>query len=274
MFAPARRHHVLNLWLLGVPSLFTSGAVMQLAGAPPALMIVQVGAAMAALAIAWGSRPLWQRVSATGVITICLLATVACASPLVGHGDGPQRWWHLGGVTLYVASIVVPTCLVLCGRTPPDPARPLIASAAALVPLALVLALQPDLSQVLAITAAVAMILWQHDAPRPLAFGVSASLLGAIGLARQTPDPYLPVPYVEGVLFTAWHHSLVVAGAVVASAVVLIGGLARHRTLRPAAAYLAVLSVCAIAGITPAPLVGYGSGPWLGFGLFVGAALE
>jgi hypothetical protein len=35
------------------------------------------------------------------------------------------------------------------------------------------------------------------------------------------------------------------------------------------ASYYAVLFLCSVAGLTPAPLIGYGAGPLLGFGLMV-----
>ncbi|MFL5555974.1 MAG: hypothetical protein ACJ78D_09285 [Gemmatimonadaceae bacterium] len=38
------------------------------------------------------------------------------------------------------------------------------------------------------------------------------------------------------------------------------------------AVYYAVLYACSVAGLTPAPLIGYGAGPLLGFGLMVAAA--
>jgi hypothetical protein len=39
--------------------------------------------------------------------------------------------------------------------------------------------------------------------------------------------------------------------------------------LSAVAAYYAVLFACSVAGLTPAPLIGYGAGPLLGFGLMV-----
>jgi len=35
---------------------------------------------------------------------------------------------------------------------------------------------------------------------------------------------------------------------------------------------IAVLFACSVAGLTPAPLIGYGAGPLLGFGLMVATA--
>jgi hypothetical protein len=82
------------------------------------------------------------------------------------------------------------------------------------------------------------------------------------------------VPYVEGVFALAFGHSLLAGLAVSASAIALVLGLIRGSLrgafwLSAVAAYYAVLFACSMAGLTPAPLIGYGAGPFLGFGLLV-----
>ncbi|MFL5611343.1 MAG: hypothetical protein ACJ78G_11570 [Gemmatimonadaceae bacterium] len=86
-----------------------------------------------------------------------------------------------------------------------------------------------------------------------------------------------PVAHVEGVFALALGHSLFAGAAVIASAATLVVGLhvnsSRGRTwLSVVAVYYAVLYACSVAGLTPAPLIGYGAGPLLGFGLMVAAA--
>jgi hypothetical protein len=87
------------------------------------------------------------------------------------------------------------------------------------------------------------------------------------------PDPLTPVPYVEGVFALALSHSTAMGVAVIASAVVLIAALLWLSRERPwlvaAAAYYGVLFLCSVAELTPAPLIGFGAGPWLGFGLLL-----
>ncbi|MGL4573314.1 MAG: hypothetical protein ACRCV9_00830 [Burkholderiaceae bacterium] len=86
------------------------------------------------------------------------------------------------------------------------------------------------------------------------------------------PDPLKPVAHVEGVFALAFSHSILAGLAVLASAIMLLAGLiARGASgatwLYAVAAYYAVLFVCSVFGLTPAPLIGYGAGPMLGFGL-------
>jgi hypothetical protein len=99
----------------------------------------------------------------------------------------------------------------------------------------------------------------------------------ATALAFSKPDPLQPVAHVEGVFALALGHSLFAGALVIASAVALVVGLyvnsSGGRTwLSVVAVYYAVLFACSIAGLTPAPLIGYGAGPLLGFGLMVAAA--
>ena len=100
---------------------------------------------------------------------------------------------------------------------------------------------------------------------------------GGLAWALSQPDPLQPVAHVEGVFALALGHSLFAGAAVIASAAALVVGLhvnsSGGRTwLSVVAVYYAVLFACSVAGLTPAPLIGYGAGPLLGFGLMVAAA--
>jgi len=98
----------------------------------------------------------------------------------------------------------------------------------------------------------------------------------AIGLAAAQPDPLAPVSYVEEVLAVSWRHSVAAGIGVSAAAMFLLwtltvrpGGV--HAALPAVGAYYAALFAFSIAGLTPAPLIGFGAGPLLGFGLLAGA---
>jgi hypothetical protein len=94
------------------------------------------------------------------------------------------------------------------------------------------------------------------------------------GYAFSRPDPLEPVPYVEGVFILAFEHSVAAGLFVLAGAFALVGGLwlrslRDNAWLAAASGYYAVLFACSVPGLTPAPLVGYGAAPLLGFGLMV-----
>jgi hypothetical protein len=82
------------------------------------------------------------------------------------------------------------------------------------------------------------------------------------------------VAHVEGVFALAFAHSLPAGLAVAAAALAFLAGLALlarrgPRWLLAVAVYYAALYACSLAGMTPAPLIGYGAGPVLGYGLLI-----
>jgi hypothetical protein len=142
----------------------------------------------------------------------------------------------------------------------------------ALAGASIVLAIQPDASQVLALLtgSAVLFMRYRSDLLRSTITLVANAIVTAWAFTR--PDPLAPVPHVEGVFAIALGRSLFAGFAIIASAFTLISGLYAYSLRGPAwlaavAAYYAVLFVCSVAGLTPAPLIGYGAGTLLGFGL-------
>lgn len=95
--------------------------------------------------------------------------------------------------------------------------------------------------------------------------------------AFRAPDQLEPVVYVELVFSLALSHSIIAGVGVIATAIALLLGLQicslkERAGLSGVAGYYAVLFTCSIFGKTPAPLIGYGAGPILGFGLMVAVA--
>jgi cell division protein FtsW (lipid II flippase) len=215
--------------------------------------------------------------SATWLYAICAVALAALAAPLLGHGSGPERWLGIGPFNLYVAPLLLPSLLGACAALRQRGRRGADAGMVVLMLAGLVLALQPDASQVLALLAGT-LVLWALGALGGWRAAVaSAGLALAAFCALRRPDTLEPVPYVEGVFTLARGHSLFAGAAVLAGALVLVAGLGgwglRHaRWVTAVAAYYGVLFACSAAGLTPAPLIGYGAGPLLGFGLMVALA--
>jgi len=153
---------------------------------------------------------------------------------------------------------------------------------------ALLIVLPPVIANVIVLSiAGVSASVWTMPARTALAFAAAArawtaaltvavmALITAWAFTR--PDPLLPVPWVEGVFALALGHSAMAGIVVIACAVAFIASLALASSRGPrwigaVAAYYAVLFACSIAGLTPAPLIGFGAGPLLGFGLLVATA--
>ena len=264
-----------NLLLLAAPSAAAGFAVLAFASASRVLWLQQILAICLALSVAvvgarlssFGRPRLGPAAAVTLVTLVCLAAT------LPSGASGPARWVSLGPLNLYIAPAVLPAYLVAVSVAVGYERLRLFAFASAVSASAL-LAIQPDASQAIALLVAVTVAIVGARS-HALASGVTLTLISvatAWSLAR--PDPLQPVPHVEGVFRLALEHSILGGAAIMACAVVLVGGLfvcsfKGFPWLSAVASYYAVLFLCSVAGLTPAPLIGYGAGPMLGFGLMV-----
>ncbi|MCU0866498.1 MAG: hypothetical protein MUC36_22160 [Planctomycetes bacterium] len=268
MASPVAQAALLPLLLTALPVFGASLIVLALARVGIGVCYVQAAAIALAPVLAASVAAFSTERRSVG-ITLGCLALVAL--PLVTTGPGPQRWLHLGALSIYVAPIAIPVALVAAaaalreGRGP----QPL-----ALAVLAWLLALQPDFAQVLALTAAAAFVLFGRE--RRLVDVVALLPFAFAGWwAASRPDPLLPVEHVELVFALAFARApwagLCVSLAALATVTLLAVRLARiDRALLAVPAYYAVLFVVSLSGITPAPLIGFGAGPWLGFGCMLG----
>ena len=203
---------------------------------------------------------------------IAFLTLAGLAAPLLNKSSGPDRWILLGPLKLYMAPLLLPSFFAACSVYVRKRGSMEAIAFTALVGASILLAIQPDASQALALLAgsAVLFVRYRVDLPRP------ALTLGAMALvtawAFTRPDPLEPVPYVESVFALALDGSLLAGLAVIASAFMFIACLYAYSLrgaawLAAVAAYYAALFFCSVAGLTPAPLIGYGASPLLGFGL-------
>lgn len=239
---------------------------------------MQVLAICLACAIALVGAQLSRRTrspSPAGPIIVSTLLGIAV--PFLAETPGPQRWASLGPINLYMAAALLPSFILACSVWIARGGRSQHLAFTAIAGASLLLAAQPDASQTLALLAASAVAV----ARSPLRSSVTIVALAFAALATawafSRPDPLQPVAHVEGVFALALGHSLFAGAAVIASAAALVVGLhvnsSGGRTwLSAVAVYYAVLFACSVAGLTPAPLIGYGAGPLLGFGLMVATA--
>lgn len=254
-----------------------SFAVLAIYGASATVWIVQAMAVVAAAAIVLAGKLLGRWYGAPLPAALIPAATlIGIAAPIFSDKPGPERWISLGPLSLYVAPVLLPAFLVACSTCACRTGVPGRMALIALAGVSVLLALQPDGSQAFALLTGAAIAIAQARERSPLA--VVALIVAALATvwAFTRPDPLEPIPYVEGVFELALGYSLLAGLAVVASAAALIASLhlsssSAGRGLSAVAAYYAVLYACSVAGLTPAPLIGYGAGPWLGFGLAVGA---
>jgi hypothetical protein len=260
------------LLLIGAQAVAASFAILALGAVGKRVWLIQVLAVGLALLLGFAGDRLFRLTRAPVAIIVLTLAGVA--APLLHHSPVPNRWISFGPLNLYMAPVLIPSFLVMCSVFARKPGSHLAIVFAATIGLSALLAAQPDAPQALALLVGTAVCLAQSRAGALKSALTLASVAAATAWAFSQPDPLEPVPHVEGVFALALSHSPFVGIAVIASAVALVAGLCvisirGHSWLYAVAAYYAVLFTCSVSGLTPAPLIGYGAGPLLGFGLMV-----
>ena len=267
-----------KLLLLALPAVAASMAVLTFGAVGRTTWIIQVLAICAAFALALVGAQLSRRTNARSLAgAIIILTLIGIAVPLLADAPGPDRWASLGPVNFYIAPALLPSFLVACSVWIASRGQSQHFAFTAIVAASVLLAAQPDASQALALLAASAVAVARSSSRSLVSIVALVFAALATAWAFSQPDPLQPVPHVEGVFALALGHSLFAGAAVIASAAVLVVGLhmnsAGGRTwLSVVAVYYAVLYACSVAGLTPAPLTGYGAGPLLGFGLMIAAA--
>ena len=267
-----------QLLLLAVPAVAASMAVLSFGAVGRSTWMIQIVAICLACALAVVGERMSRGTSVRFPALLILLVTLlGIAVPLLSAASGPARWASLGPVNLYMAPLLLPCFLVACSACLARRGRSEQLAFAAIAGAGVLLAAQPDASQGLALLVGAAVTFARFRSRSPLS--VVALVIAALTTAWSfsQPDLLQPVPHVEGVFALALGHSLLAGTVVIASAAALVVGLHASSSegrswFSAVAAYYAVLFACSAAGRTPAPLIGYGAGPILGFGLMVAAA--
>jgi hypothetical protein len=258
-------------FLLAAVLPLTAGlVVMSFAGVSKSIWLTQLMFIGAAFLLVVAGQRLDRRMHGFKTAhTIVVIALTGIAAPLLTQSLAPHRWILLGPLNLYIAPLLLPSFFAACSvyfRKQENIAF------TALVGASILLAIQPDASQVLALLAGSTALFMRYRADFLRSIITLVCIALVTGWAFTRPDPLAPVPYVEGVFALALEYSLFAGGVVIASAVSLIASLYVHSRrgadwLVAVAAYYATLFVGSVAGLTPAPLIGYGAGPLLGYGL-------
>lgn len=269
---------LLSLFLVAVPPIVGSFIVLGLASVGWGVWLTHLLAIFLACCLGFAGSHLSKLGNQQHVaFVVVILTLMGLAIPLVGDATGPERWIPLGPLRLYAAPLLLPSFIAACSVVIVKKGKYQIMSVAAILVAALLLALQPDASQVLGLLVASAVFIVRYRLGIVCFSATVIPLVVATVLAFLLPDPLEPVPYVEEVFALALGHSLFAGVVIIACALALLVGLwiqsvSGSLWLSAVAAYYMVLFLCSTAGITPAPLVGYGAGPMLGFGLMVGLA--
>jgi hypothetical protein len=259
--------------ICGAGAVATGMAYMAAAGAPSRYLLVNL-AALALGAAAWFAlaRAASSRLGGAGPVLLGLAVALLLTAFFGIAVEGASRWVSVGPLNLQVSLIVVPVMLVLYARHPDG------IGTAGMIAAALALAVQPDRAMAAVLLAGLLGLLCTTSGRLPL-IAASASI-AAFGWTLLRPDALPAVPYVDGILYTAFEvHPLaglaVAMGAAVLGLPALIAAYgatgARPALLAFGGCWLAVVIAAAL-GNYPTPLVGYGGSAILGY-LLSGALL-
>lgn len=242
-------------------------AYMAAAGAPAIYLAVNALALAMGLTLFAGIRSSGQAPRLAGGGAVVLGGLLLATALFGGSVEGASRWIRVGGLSLQISLIVLPAMLVAFAR-----GRDLLA-ATGVVLAAVALALQPDRAMAGALVAALAALaLYRRDR------WVVSTLVVAVAAFAVTllrPDSLPAVPYVDGILYTAFQVHAIAGIAVVGGALLLVVPAIAGQRIDPenrevhavfGAVWLAVIAAAAL-GNYPTPLVGYGGSAILGYAL-------
>lgn len=264
----------LLLWA-AVPALVLGVWLLRVGGAPPSVQVLQVAVAVVA-ASAFGAFVSIRRARPTDSTEWVVLAmALSLFIPLLSDSHGnPERWLVFGNTRLYVAPVALPIALFLLGSPSCLPAI----YTASVVAAATALLLQPDAAQLSAFALAMLVHVARSTLHGRLRQTLTAVLMGSAVVAWRAPDPLRPVRYVEGVFSLAAEVSpfallaAVSFAALPVIAFVWVARVTRARGAYAAAVYYACLFTLSPLQVTPVPLLGFGTGPILGYFLVASVA--
>lgn len=275
----------LTLLLAAFPAIVGSALLMRGAGVPDASIVLQLAVLGAGgVMLALGARsPRRSAASGLPCWMSALLVALLFVPAAIDAGDGPHRWISLGGVRVYLASVILPALLLLLHRIASESRSGVACLTAATVGTCVALLLHPDAAQLGAFGVAMLPMLIGSRLPRVVRLAVLVVIAACTIAAWQRPDPLAPVAHVEGVLVLAARHGAIALGAALGAATLPAAALLWHArrarsagVLSVALYYLAILAHAPLQ-ITPVPLLGFGAGPIIGYclvALIAARALE
>lgn len=198
-------------------------------------------------------------------IILPLLLLILAAALMGPEAGGVKRWITLGPLSVHAAMLTLPLLMVILAESK-APWVPLVITG-------VILCLQPDLSQLAALTAAALPLLWRLRKQRMFS-GVTLVLMAALLLkCCFMPTCLEPAAHSEGILRLLGSISPVLWIAGLISLLLIPAGLLyrfkkeEKLSLMCLAIYYAVTILFSLGGNYPVPLMGFGLSPVVGFWL-------
>ena len=244
---------------LGLAYLMAAGAPVSRAAVNGAAFLIGL-IALAGLgrAMPWIGRH-------AGAVLLAMGAALLATAVLGAAVDGAARWIMVGPLSVQVSLVLLPFMAVTFARYPTPTGCIGMAVAAA------ALALQPDRAMAGVLAASMAVLAVAR--PGRLAAGALVAAVVAFMVTLMRPDTLPAVPYVDGILFSAFDVHVLAGAAVWLGALVLLGPAlagwrrdpgAGHVYLVLGTFWLGCVAAAAL-GNYPTPVVGYGGSAILGY---------
>ncbi|MDG2520920.1 FtsW/RodA/SpoVE family cell cycle protein [Caulobacter segnis] len=256
--------------LLLLLTLAASLLAIRAAGAPSLMLAVQgVAGVAAAASIFIVSRVSTARSAAVMGVGLAAFAATALFGVTM---DGATRWIGFGPLLVHTASIGFPFVVWAFALRPAT-----LLTAALCAGIAAVLAIQPDGGAAVAFALATAVRLAAYRGRLDMAAAAVAIVAAAWAWTR--PDSLPAVSYVEEVVFAAFMAAPPVglfAGLMLALLPAPFVFLGLKQNVAPAltlGGLWAGFVLASVFGNYPAPVIGYGASPLLGWGFSLGLAM-
>ena len=242
--------------LMGIAAMICGGVSPVLWGQQAAALVLVV---LAALLVRRTER---KRHAALWSGILLLILAAALFGPEAG---GVRRWVRIGPFSVNAAMLVLPALLVLLSDM--ERFYPLLLGAA------VILSIQPDVSQLMAFAAAAVPQLWRGRTKRGWTLLSAAALALLMINCLRMPSSVESAPYSEGVMAMLAEISwlLAAAGGMALAAVPAFWGWRFFRERKvwmlSLAVYQAVMILFGLSGQYPIPFMGFGLSPIIGYGL-------
>lgn len=251
------------LWGLTILPAVALGVIAMVAGGSSPVQWGQQAVAFIVFALLGLLRRAARKVPVPAWLAVLMVALAATLFfPAVG---GARRWLDLGLINVNAAMLVLPA-LILLAADMKRPHEVLLAAAVAL-------SMQPDLSQLAALSLAAMPLIWRRRRNVAWTVGTLVLLVILVCWCLNMPVALEPAAYSESVLGLLGKISplLLIAGGI---ALAIIPGCFICRFIKEKntgmlclAVYYAVIILFSLGGEYPAPFMGFGLSPIAGYWL-------
>lgn len=201
-------------------------------------------------------------------IVILVIGCLAVAFTFLDRGmENVHRWLSFGGFRLYIASIILPCMIIVIGMLLQK--KSIFLSAAIALLMVLILARQPDASQLSAFAISTTFMIWIYVEHRLWKIGAAILSVSAISYSWLHLDSLTAVSHVEDILLLTWDMGIVWFLLGISSLALLLIPFMRFSKVsmlsRAVGIYYFVIIVSTFLGNFPVPFMGFGISPIIGY---------